>query len=308
MEKLYSFRNAMMIVAILLVFPIFASKAAAQEAGNTASTFKFNNVSPSIPAGTTTYTQTISGATGVTYSIGTCVLTDAEGNAVNTQPSVNSTTGALSISNGCYGAIQVIAKAGNQQTDYVLTVAYPAHKWNFCKQTLTPTPNGRLGNSPQAIGDPGDSHGSVTKTADVNYWDIEAKAPWSDSPLQPNVEEKQMGASDANTKYYVYTNRFFTTSNPEYQTGKQYLFYQINSAGTLAANKAYLKLNTSSSNGAKQNILLRLMDGETTGISYTPATDKVNKQDCFTLSGLKLNGTPTPGQIYIQGGKKYIAK
>ena len=272
----------MMIVAILLVFPIFASKAAAQEAGNTASTFKFNNVSPSIPAGT-------------------CVLTDAEGNAVNTQPSVNSTTGALSISNGCYGAIQVIAKAGNQQTDYVLTVAYPAHKWNFSKQTLTPTPNGRLGNSPQAIGDPGDSHGSVTKTADVNYWDIEAKAPWSDSPLQPNVEEKQMGASDANTKYYVYTNRFFTTSN-------QYLFYQINSAGTLAANKAYLKLNTSSSNGAKQNILLRLMDGETTGISYTPATDKVNKQDCFTLSGLKLNGTPTPGQIYIQGGKKYIAK
>lgn len=49
-KKLYSFRNAMMIVAILLVFPIFASKAAAQEAGNTASTFKFNNVSPSIPA------------------------------------------------------------------------------------------------------------------------------------------------------------------------------------------------------------------------------------------------------------------
>lgn len=142
----------------------------------------------------------------------------------------------------------------------------------------------------------------------VPAYNIEKKAAWTDSPLQPNVEKKQMGTSDANTKYYVYTNRFFTTSNPEYQTGKQYLFYQVNSAGTLAANKAYLKLNTANSTGAKQNILLRFMDDETTGIFYTPAADKATKQECYTLSGLKLNGDPTPGQIYIQGGKKFIAK
>lgn len=135
---------------------------------------------------------------------------------------------------------------------------------------------------------------------------IEKTAAWANSPLKPSVTATNMD-DFASKNYYVYTNRFFTTSNPDYQTGKQYLFYKVKAGGSLSANKAYLELPTNTSS-AKQSILLRFMDGETTGISYTPAADKINKQDCFTLSGLKLNGAPTPGQIYIQGGKKFIAK
>lgn len=58
---------------------------------------------------------------------------------------------------------------------------------------------------------------------------------------------------------------------------------------------------------AKQSILLQFSDNATTDISHTAITDK-EKHERYSLSGLKLNGTPKPGEIYIQGGKKIIAK
>ena len=138
---------------------------------------------------------------------------------------------------------------------------------------------------------------------------IEATSPWADSPLQPNVEAKQMAASDDHTKYYVYTNKYFTSSNPEYQTGEQYLFYQVNQAGTLVANKAYLKLTNTSVNSAKQHVLLRFPDDSTTGISLGMATgDDLPHSDAYNLSGMKVSGTPVKGQILIRDGKKWIVK
>lgn len=154
-------------------------------------------------------------------------------------------------------------------------------------------------------------YGSTISTMDVPLFvpamNISATSPWGNSPLQPNVEEKSMPASDNSTVYYVYTNKFFTSSNPNYQTGNQYLFYKVKHTGTLAANKAYLKLNKNVVGMAKQSILLQFSDNATTGISHTAITDK-KEHERYSLSGLKLNGTPKPGEIYIQGGKKIIAK
>ena len=138
---------------------------------------------------------------------------------------------------------------------------------------------------------------------------IEATAPWVDSPLQPNVEAKQMPASDGDIKYYVYTNRYFTSSNPAYQTGKQYLFYQVNKTGTLAANKAYLKLTTTDVNSAKQNVLLRFPDDATTDISHGVVDEEnARRSDVYNLLGMKVKGTPAKGQIYIRDGKKFVVK
>ena len=121
---------------------------------------------------------------------------------------------------------------------------------------------------------------------------IEATAPWTDSPLQPNVEAKEMPASDDATSYYVYTNRYFTTSNPNYQTGKQYLFYQVKKAGTLVANKAYLKLSKSNSLAAKPNVLLSFDNGETTAIARPWFEKQSASEDYYTLSAQKVEGKP----------------
>lgn len=55
-------------------------------------------------------------------------------------------------------------------------------------------------------------YGSTISTMDVPLFvpamNISATSPWVNSPLQPNVEEKSMPASDNSTVYYVYTNKF----------------------------------------------------------------------------------------------------
>ena len=142
----------------------------------------------------------------------------------------------------------------------------------------------------------------------VPAMNIDAKDAWADSPLQPNVEETKMPASDAHTSYYVYTNRYFTTSNPNYQTGKQYLFYQVNKAGTLAANKAYLRIDNVNSSSAKQNILLSFDKGETTSIDKTLVKMQPTSDDYYTLSGLKISGKPSQRGVYIHKGKKVVVR
>ena len=118
----------------------------------------FSNNSPSIAYGTQVYEQEVIGAqdasssSDVTYSIGTAVGVTAQ---------IDATTGKLTNISGS-GAIQVIAKSndGDLEAEYVLTVGCDPSKkkvWDFYSHPLTLTPEGLLGDTPQAIGDAAES-------------------------------------------------------------------------------------------------------------------------------------------------------
>lgn len=134
----------------------------------------FANNSPSIAYGTQVYEQKVIGAqdasssSDVTYSIGTTVGVTAD---------INKTTGKLTNISGS-GAIQVIAQKSDLEAEYVLTVGCDPRKkkvWDFYSKQLTLTPEGLLGDTPQAIGD------ATTTTAesavyDKNYWKYKYKS------------------------------------------------------------------------------------------------------------------------------------
>lgn len=136
----------------------------------------FGNNSPSIAYGTTEYEQGVieaqdaSSSSDVTYSLGTAVGVTAQ---------IDDTTGKLTNISGS-GAIQVIAKSRNSdlEAEYVLTVGCDPSKkkvWDFYSNTLTLTPKGLLGDTPQDIGD------ATTTTAesavyDKNNWKYKYKS------------------------------------------------------------------------------------------------------------------------------------
>ena len=118
----------------------------------------FGNNSPSIAYGTTEYEQGVieardaSSSSNVTYRLGT---------AVGVKAKIDATTGKLTNISGS-GAIQVIAKSNNSdlEAEYVLTVGCDPSKkkvWDFYSHPLTLTPEGLLGDTPQAIGDAAES-------------------------------------------------------------------------------------------------------------------------------------------------------
>lgn len=117
----------------------------------------FGNNSPSIAYGTTEYEQRVIEAkdarssSDVTYRLGT---------AVGVKAQIDATTGKLTNISGS-GAIQVIAKSNSDlEAEYVLTVGCDPSKkkvWDFYSNPLTLTPNGLLGDTPQAIGDAAES-------------------------------------------------------------------------------------------------------------------------------------------------------
>lgn len=126
----------------------------------------FGNNSPSIAYGTTEYEQGVieaqdaSSSSYVSYSLGTAVGVTAQ---------IDATTGKLTNISGS-GAIQVIAKSNNSdlEAEYVLTVGCDPSKkkvWDFYSNTLTLTPKGLLGDTPQAIGD------ATTTTAESADYD-----------------------------------------------------------------------------------------------------------------------------------------
>lgn len=130
----------------------------------------FANNSPSIAYGTKEYEQGVIEAkdarssSNVTYSLGTAVGVTAQ---------IDATTGKLTKISGS-GAIQVIAKSNNSdlEAEYVLTVGCDPSKkkvWDFYSKQLTLTPEGLLGDTPQAIGD------ATTTTAESADYD---KANW----------------------------------------------------------------------------------------------------------------------------------
>ena len=86
-------------------------------------------------------------------------------------------------------------------------------------------------------------------------------------------------------------------------------FIQVRGAGTLAANKAYLKVT----GNAPASIPFRrsIEGGEgTTGIDNVNPNPNVNDNEAtwYDLGGRKLNGKPAQKGIYIKNGKKVVVK
>ena len=91
--------------------------------------------------------------------------------------------------------------------------------------------------------------------------------------------------------------------------GKQ--FVKVRGAGTLAANKAYLKFVTDQQQSAPQYISISGDLGEgTTRIDNLNVNDNLNDNEAtwYDLNGRKLNGKPAQKGIYIKNGKKVVVK
>ena len=112
--------------------------------------------------------------------------------------------------------------------------------------------------------------------------------------FQGTMEEKTFTDADmAAADYYVCN-------------GKQ--FVKVRGAGTLGANKAYLKFVTNQQLSAPQYISISGDLGEgTTRIDNLNVNDNENGE-WYDLNGRKLNGKPAQKGIYIKNGKKIIVK
>ena len=109
--------------------------------------------------------------------------------------------------------------------------------------------------------------------------------------FQGTMEEKMFTDADmAAADYYVCN-------------GKQ--FVKVHGAGTLGANKAYLKFVTNQQLSAPQYISISGDLGEgTTRIDNLNVND--NEATWYDLNGRKLNGKPAQKGIYIKNGKKVV--
>ena len=112
--------------------------------------------------------------------------------------------------------------------------------------------------------------------------------------FQGTMEEKTFTDADmAAADYYVCN-------------GKQ--FVKVRGAGTLGANKAYLKFVTDQQLSAPQYISISGDLGEgTTRIDNLNVNDNENGE-WYDLNGRKLNGKPAQKGIYIKNGKKIVVK
>jgi hypothetical protein len=112
--------------------------------------------------------------------------------------------------------------------------------------------------------------------------------------FQGTMEEKTFTDADmAAADYYVCN-------------GKQ--FVKVRGAGTLGANKAYLKFVTNQQLSAPQYISISGDLGEgTTRIDNLNVNDNENGE-WYDLNGRKLNGKPAQKGIYIKNGKKIVVK
>lgn len=110
--------------------------------------------------------------------------------------------------------------------------------------------------------------------------------------FQGTMEEKTFTDADmAAADYYVCN-------------GKQ--FVKVRGAGTLGANKAYLKFVTNQQQSAPQYISISGDLGEgTTRIDNLNVNDNENGE-WYDLNGRKLNGKPAQKGIYIKNGKKVV--
>ena len=98
------------------------------------------------------------------------------------------------------------------------------------------------------------------------------------------------------------------TANYYVCNGKE--FIKVRGAGTLAANKAYLKVD---GNAPASIPFRRSIDGNgegTTGIDNVNPNPNANDNEAawYDLGGRKLNGKPAQKGVYIKNGKKVVVK
>ena len=86
-------------------------------------------------------------------------------------------------------------------------------------------------------------------------------------------------------------------------------FVQVRGAGSLSANKAYLKVNGSAAVNAPR-LVIGFGGGEgTTGVDLIDNGKLIIDNDgWYDLNGRKLQGKPTQKGVYIQNGKKVVVK
>lgn len=123
--------------------------------------------------------------------------------------------------------------------------------------------------------------------------------------LTAHVQSGTVDGSDATTLRYVFTNKYYHHGSSEQQTSDDFLFYRVEQAGTLAANKAYLELPRSS---ASKQFVVMSFDDIPTGIDTPQIATEPSDGAYYTLQGMRVNGRPTRPGIYINNGKKVIVR
>ncbi len=78
--------------------------------------------------------------------------------------------------------------------------------------------------------------------------------------------------------------------------------------GTLAYNKAYLRIPATMTSDAKEVVFGFMNDNVVTGITTVNGNANGNVNDWYTLDGRRLNAKPTQTGVYINNKKKVIIK
>ena len=126
--------------------------------------------------------------------------------------------------------------------------------------------------------------------------------PCNEPDLALTVADQFLGTMEEKT----FTDADMAAADYYVCNGKQ--FVKVRGAGTLGANKAYLKFVTDQQLSAPQYISISGDLGEgTTRIDNLNVNDNENGE-WYDLNGRKLNGKPAQKGIYIKNGKKVVVK
>ena len=126
--------------------------------------------------------------------------------------------------------------------------------------------------------------------------------PCNEPDLALTVADQFLGTMEEKT----FTDADMAAADYYVCNGKQ--FVKVRGAGTLGANKAYLKFVTDQQLSAPQYISISGDLGEgTTRIDNLNVNDNENGE-WYDLNGRKLNGKPAQKGIYIKNGKKIVVK
>ena len=129
--------------------------------------------------------------------------------------------------------------------------------------------------------------------------------PCNEPDLALTVADQFLGTMEEKT----FTDADMAAADYYVCNGKQ--FVKVRGAGTLGANKAYLKFVTDQQQSAPQYINI-VMGGDlgegTTGINNVNDNLNDNEATWYDLNGRKLNGKPAQKGIYIKNGKKIVVK
>ena len=126
--------------------------------------------------------------------------------------------------------------------------------------------------------------------------------PTEDAADQVAVADEFLGTLTDMT----FTDQETKTANYYVCNGKE--FIQVRGAGTLAANRAYLKVDGTKTAPASIPFR-RSIDGNgegTTGIDNLNVNDNDNEATWYDLNGRKLNGKPSQKGLYIKNGRKVV--